>query len=240
MVAAGLVIGGGAVLAAPLALTTVGFGSAGVIGGSIAAGIQASIGNVAAGSMFALCQSAGAAGISAGTSAIIGSVGAGLGSGLSFLGMRKKNKTNTKEEEDSNNNKAQPRSSNQKDEEGMVSTLQQVGLVCSYAVMLTLVSVAVVFLVNQYWSSPRPISDVIRDPKLRNQCWSAVQKIKNSLPPSPGLGGVGKSGPSSSLFHSPVAKSSANSPLLISPFTAQSTFIATVAMAAICHVVLRM
>ncbi|PCH38591.1 hypothetical protein WOLCODRAFT_64885 [Wolfiporia cocos MD-104 SS10] len=55
---------GGAVLAAftfpvvaPLALVVVGFSAAGPVAGSIAAGIQACIGNVAAGSLFAVCQS---------------------------------------------------------------------------------------------------------------------------------------------------------------------------------------
>ena len=48
------------------------FDALGVVGGSIAAGWQASIGNVVAGSMFAACQSAGAAGISAGTAWLFG------------------------------------------------------------------------------------------------------------------------------------------------------------------------
>ena len=57
------------VLAAPVvagaALGAVGFTSAGVAVGSIAAGIQSAVygGSVAAGSLFALCQSAGATGV---------------------------------------------------------------------------------------------------------------------------------------------------------------------------------
>ena len=41
----------------PTALATVGFTSAGVVGGSVAAGMQASVGNVVAGSAFSVCQS---------------------------------------------------------------------------------------------------------------------------------------------------------------------------------------
>ena len=54
---------GGAVVAAPcLAASAVGFGTAGIVGGSVAAGIQSTIGNVAAGSLFATMQSLGATG----------------------------------------------------------------------------------------------------------------------------------------------------------------------------------
>ena len=71
------------VLAAPVvagaALGAVGFTSAGVAVGSIAAGIQSAVygGSVAAGSLFALCQSAGATGVigSAATAAIGGGTG---------------------------------------------------------------------------------------------------------------------------------------------------------------------
>ena len=44
-------------------LTGLGFGSAGIVGGTVAAGIQAGIGNVVAGSAFAALQALGAAGI---------------------------------------------------------------------------------------------------------------------------------------------------------------------------------
>ncbi|CAI4214011.1 unnamed protein product [Parascedosporium putredinis] len=52
------------VVVAPV-LAVAGFGAQGIIGGSIAAGIQATIGNVAAG-VFAIFQSAGMAGYGAG------------------------------------------------------------------------------------------------------------------------------------------------------------------------------
>jgi hypothetical protein len=47
---------------AGLSATLVGFGAAGIAAGSIAAGIQSGIGNVAAGSLFAMMQSLGATG----------------------------------------------------------------------------------------------------------------------------------------------------------------------------------
>ena len=83
-------IGGGtlAVAAAPLALVAVGFGSAGVAAGTAAAAWQASIGNVAAGSFFASCQSAGAAGIAASTTAGVGAAGAAVGAGLRAAGEK--------------------------------------------------------------------------------------------------------------------------------------------------------
>ena len=67
--------------AAPVVLSAVGFGAGGVVGGSIAAGIQSTVygGSVGAGSLFALAQSAGAAGIgAAGNAAICGLFG-GIG-----------------------------------------------------------------------------------------------------------------------------------------------------------------
>ena len=60
-----LVVGGiglGIVVAAPVALPVIGFSSSGVVAGSLAAAIQSSIGNVAAGSIFATLQSIGATG----------------------------------------------------------------------------------------------------------------------------------------------------------------------------------
>ncbi|KAI0951709.1 hypothetical protein AcV7_007729 [Taiwanofungus camphoratus] len=61
---------------APIALGAVGFGASGVVGGSLAALIQGGIGNVAAGSLFAICQSIGAGG----ALPVLGYVaGAGLG-----------------------------------------------------------------------------------------------------------------------------------------------------------------
>lgn len=72
MVAAAAVVGVGSVFFAPFAIAALGFGAGGVIGGSVAAGVQATIGNVAAGSGFAVMQSAGAAGVAASTSAAVG------------------------------------------------------------------------------------------------------------------------------------------------------------------------
>ena len=77
-------IGGGilAVVAAPVALAAAGFGSAGVAAGSAAAAWQASIGNVAVGSVFAILQGAGAGGMAATTLAALGAAGAAVGAAL--------------------------------------------------------------------------------------------------------------------------------------------------------------
>ncbi|KDQ60058.1 hypothetical protein JAAARDRAFT_205101 [Jaapia argillacea MUCL 33604] len=76
---------------APAALGIVGFGAAGPVAGTLAAVWQASIGNVAAGSAFALCQSVAAggalpmlgfaAGAAAGAAAGVGTAETPLGSG---------------------------------------------------------------------------------------------------------------------------------------------------------------
>ncbi len=50
------------VAAAGAAMSAVGFTSSGIAAGSLAAGIQSAIGNVAAGSLFAMSQSFGAVG----------------------------------------------------------------------------------------------------------------------------------------------------------------------------------
>ncbi|KAJ3267869.1 hypothetical protein HDV01_003871 [Terramyces sp. JEL0728] len=63
-------------------LAAVGFESGGVVAGSIAAGIQSSIGSVAASSIFATCQSFGAAGLTASATAATSAVGAGVGLGV--------------------------------------------------------------------------------------------------------------------------------------------------------------
>ena len=55
----------------------IGFGAAGPVAGSIAAGIQAGIGNVAAGSLFATLQSAAMGGF--GVAIVSGTVEAGAG-----------------------------------------------------------------------------------------------------------------------------------------------------------------
>ncbi len=58
-----IAITGGVVLAIPLTITFIGFGTGGIVGGSVAAGIQSGIGNVIAGSSFAVIQSLGAKGV---------------------------------------------------------------------------------------------------------------------------------------------------------------------------------
>ena len=70
-------ITGGIVLGVGAFPILMGFGTAGIVGGSVAAGIQAMIGNVAAGSLFAVCTSLGMTGVFASTAA----VGAILGIG---------------------------------------------------------------------------------------------------------------------------------------------------------------
>ena len=61
---------------APFVLGLAGFTSAGIAATSVAAGVQASIGNVVVGSTFAALQSAGAAGLAAPTTAALGFAGA--------------------------------------------------------------------------------------------------------------------------------------------------------------------
>lgn len=77
----------------PTALATVGFTSAGVVGGSVAAGMQASVGNVVAGSAFSVCQSIAMGGsvptvVSAVSGVTTGTIGY-IGSRL----LRRQNKT---------------------------------------------------------------------------------------------------------------------------------------------------
>lgn len=89
-IAGAAVIGGvGLVAAAPVVLTGVGFTSAGIAGGSWAAGMMSSAaiangGGVAAGSLVAVLQSAGAAGIGTTATAALGGTGAGLGATIGY------------------------------------------------------------------------------------------------------------------------------------------------------------
>uniref|UniRef100_L7LY58 Putative interferon alpha-inducible protein n=1 Tax=Rhipicephalus pulchellus TaxID=72859 RepID=L7LY58_RHIPC len=70
----------GAVVAAPAVLAAAGFGAAGVAAGSAAAAIQATMGGfVAKGSVFAICQSWGAAGLPLAVKGIAATAGAWLG-----------------------------------------------------------------------------------------------------------------------------------------------------------------
>ena len=60
--AKGIAVGSALLFGASLIPAAIGFGSAGIVGGSIAAGIQSGIGNVAAGSLFSVFQSLGMTG----------------------------------------------------------------------------------------------------------------------------------------------------------------------------------
>lgn len=86
--ALGLTAGGLTVVAAPALLTgpllsLMGFGSSGVVGGSIAAGIQGMIGNVVAGSWFATATSAAMGGYGVAT---VAAVGQGVGAAAAAVG----------------------------------------------------------------------------------------------------------------------------------------------------------
>lgn len=69
--------GAGLFVAAPAVLAAAGFTGAGIAAGSIAAGLQAGIGNVVAGSAFAALQSAGVTGVVSATTGAAASVAAG-------------------------------------------------------------------------------------------------------------------------------------------------------------------
>ena len=73
----GAAITGGVIASVALIPIGIGFGTAGVVGGSIAAGIQASIGNVAAGSIFAVFTSLGMTGVFASSAAVGAILGVG-------------------------------------------------------------------------------------------------------------------------------------------------------------------
>lgn len=75
----------------------VGFGSAGIVGGSIAAAIQSSIGNVAAGSAFAVAQNLGAQGVFLTAGYAGGATAAAGGAALAVAG--KKNEDDGEEKE---------------------------------------------------------------------------------------------------------------------------------------------
>ena len=92
----GIVLGslGGAVALAASVPILMGFGGAGIVGGSIAAGIQSAIGNVAAGSLFAIFQSAGASGILAST-ALAGGATAAIGGTVAVAGSATTNNSSS-------------------------------------------------------------------------------------------------------------------------------------------------
>lgn len=92
---AGAVVGGGVALtltavAAPIVLPAIGFGTGGVVAGSVAAAAHSAIGNVAAGSLFATLQSLGAVGgfsmAATGAATAAGAAaGAGVGAGAAVI-----------------------------------------------------------------------------------------------------------------------------------------------------------
>ncbi|KAH7933328.1 hypothetical protein HPB49_011566 [Dermacentor silvarum] len=87
----GAVTGAVAVVAAPFVLAGLGFTSSGVATGSLAAGYQATLGGVIVkGSLFSLCQSAGAAGLAATGNATVALVAGSVGA--AFTGVVSKTK----------------------------------------------------------------------------------------------------------------------------------------------------
>lgn len=84
-----VVAGAAAVVAAPIALAAVGFTSSGVAAGSMAAAYQATLGGVIAkGSVFAVLQSCGAAGIPATAQAMVAAGGATVGGGIATVSQK--------------------------------------------------------------------------------------------------------------------------------------------------------
>ena len=73
----GAAIGGTIILCIALIPITMGFSTAGIVAGSVAAGVQASIGSVVTGSTFAICTSLGMTGVFATTAAVGSILGAG-------------------------------------------------------------------------------------------------------------------------------------------------------------------
>lgn len=72
-----------AMVSAPLVIAAAGFGSGGIVAGSFAAWFMSTYGGaVSAGSLCALLQSAGAAGLAASTTAGIGAAGTGASFGI--------------------------------------------------------------------------------------------------------------------------------------------------------------
>ena len=73
----GAAVAGGVIAGIALIPITLGFGGAGIVAGSAAAGIQAAIGSVSAGSVFAICTSLGMTGVFASSAAVGAILGAG-------------------------------------------------------------------------------------------------------------------------------------------------------------------
>ena len=87
--AIGLAVGGAAVLGTPLIVGVVGFGSAGVAGGSLAASVQGIAYGGSTSGLFSICQSVGAAGLSTVTTTVVPAASCALGGLVSkFSGAR--------------------------------------------------------------------------------------------------------------------------------------------------------
>lgn len=90
----GAVAGAGStMLLAPAVLAGIGFTAGGIAAGSVAAGMMSSAavangGMIAAGSLVAIGQSAGAAGLSATAATALGTGGAAVGAGLGWLSSK--------------------------------------------------------------------------------------------------------------------------------------------------------
>nr|XP_040571027.1 interferon alpha-inducible protein 27-like protein 2B [Lepeophtheirus salmonis] len=75
VLAVSALVGGGAILAAPVVLSAAGFTAAGIGAGSLAAGVQASVYGGATSGVISVFQSAGMAGLSVAGKAVIGTAG---------------------------------------------------------------------------------------------------------------------------------------------------------------------
>lgn len=93
----GIAIGSGVVSATCVGATIIGFGTAGIVAGSIAASTQSAIGMVAQGSLFAKLTSLGMCGYFS-TGAVVGGVGAVTGTGLIVTDTLKQEDNSIKKE----------------------------------------------------------------------------------------------------------------------------------------------
>ena len=75
----GIAITAGVAAGAALIPVALGFGATGIVGGSAAAAIQSGIGNVAAGSLFSICQSLGMTGFFTGVASKAAAVAVAAG-----------------------------------------------------------------------------------------------------------------------------------------------------------------
>ncbi len=97
--AAGLALCVGAALAVPV-LGAVGFGALGPVAGSLATAWQSSVGSVAAGSLFAWCQSAAMGGAAASAIAATGAAGGAVAAAATAAGVAATRRPNADEAEE--------------------------------------------------------------------------------------------------------------------------------------------